>query len=186
MVPITSLWIPILVSAVIVFIASSILHMVLQYHRSEYRKLPNENVLMEAIGKENVQPGFYAFPHTTGPKEMNSPEMIEKFKRGPVGYLTLIPKGAPAMGKYLILWFSYCVLIGVFVAYLTGRTTSAGTHYLAVFRIAGTIAFLGYGVGFILDSIWKGQPWSATLKHVFDGLIYGLLTAGTFGWLWPR
>jgi hypothetical protein len=30
------------------------------------------------------------------------------------------------------------------------------------------------------------MPWSIVLKESFDGLIYSLLTAGTFGWLWPR
>jgi len=186
MVPITSLWIPILLSAVIVFIASSILHMVLSYHRSEYKKFPNEEGLCEAIRKENVQPGFYSFPHISGPKEMKSPEVVEKFKKGPVGYVTLIPNGPPVMGKFLTMWFLYCVLIGIFVAYLTGRTKGPGEEYLSIFRIAGTIGFLGYGVGHIVDSIWKGQRWSATTKHVFDGLIYGLLTGGTFGWLWPK
>jgi len=45
---------------------------------------------------------------------------------------------------------------------------------------------MSYGLGPIVNAIWKGQPWSVTLKEIFDGLVYGLLTAGTFGWLWPR
>jgi hypothetical protein len=90
------------------------------------------------------------------------------------------------MGKHLALWFGYCILISIFVAYLTGRTTGSGADYRTVFRIAGTIAFLGYGVGHIIESIWRGQPWSTTTKHVIDGLVYSLLTAGTFGWLWPK
>ena len=141
---------------------------------------------METLGKENIAPGFYVFPHTKSPEEMKSPQFLEKCKKGPVGNLTIIPSGPPAMGKYLSLWFAYCLIVGVFVAYLAGRTLNAGLDYMAVFRVTGTIAFLGYGVGHILDSIWKGQPWSATCKHVLDGFIYGLLTAGTFGWLWPR
>jgi len=117
---------------------------------------------------------------------MKSPEMQEKFKRGPVGLLTVIPSGAPAMGKYLVKWFLYCVLVSIFVAYLTGRTRTPGTEYLEVFRIAGTVGFLGYGLALVQDTIWKGEDAVVTLKHVFDGLIYGLLTAGTFGWLWPK
>ncbi len=111
---------------------------------------------------------------------------MRSLKKGPVGYVTVIPNGPPAMGKYLTMWFLFCLVIGIFVAYLTGRTMSPGADYLAVFRVAGTIAFLGYGVGQLMDSIWKGQSWSSTMKHVIDGFIYGLLTAGTFGWLWPR
>jgi hypothetical protein len=186
MVPITSLWLAILLSAVFVFFTSFILNVVLSYHRTEYRKFPDEEGLSEAIRKTDTSPGFYAFPYTSSPKEMKSPEIIEKFKRGPVALLTIFPSGPPAMGKSLIMWFLYCVLIGVFVAYLTGRTTGPGAEYLAVFRFAGTIGFLGYGVGHILNSIWMGQRWSATIKYVFDGFIYGLLTAGTFGWLWPK
>jgi hypothetical protein len=117
---------------------------------------------------------------------MKSPQVVEKFKRGPIGLLTIIPNGPPAMGKFLGQWFLYCVVIGIFVAYMAGRTLGPGTHYLRVFRVAGTTAFLGYAAAQIQDSIWKGQSWGVTCKHVFDGLIYGLLTAGTFGWLWPR
>ena len=186
MVTIMSLWIPIVLSAVIVFVASSIMHMVLTYHRNEYKKLPDEDALLKAMQEKQIAPGFYAFPHHSGPKEMKSPGMIEKFNKGPVGLLTVIPNGPPAMGKYLSLWFGFCLLMGVFVAYVTGRTVVAGAHYLIVFRVAGTVAFMGYSVGQIMDSIWKGQLWSTTVKHMFDGLVYSLLTAGTFGWLWPR
>jgi len=186
MVPISALWLPILLSAVIVFIASSIMHMVLPLHKSDYRKLPDEDRVLDALRAASITPGpAYHFPFTTH-KEMKQPEVVEKFKRGPVGLITVFPSGPPAMGKFLAQWFVYCLVVGVFVAYLTGRTRAPGTYYLEVFRIAGTVAFLGYSVALIQESIWKAQPWSVTFKHIFDGLIYGLLTAGTFGWLWPR
>ena len=186
MVPISALWLPILLSAVIVFVASSILHMVLPFHRSDYRKLPDEEKVLDALRAAGVTPGpAYHFPHTTH-KDMKSAEVAEKFKRGPVGLINVIPSGPPAMGKYLGLWFVYCVVMSIFVAYLTGRTRVPGTQYLEVFHVAGATAFIGYGVGQLQDSIWKGQTWGVTFKHVVDGLIYALLTAGTFGWLWPR
>ncbi len=186
MVSIPDLWLPILLSAVIVFVASSIIHMVLPLHKSDYRKLPEEDKVLDALRAAGVTPGpAYHFPHCTH-KDMKSPESVARFKRGPVGLLTVMPSGAPAMGKYLTTWFLYCVVVGVFVAYLTGRTVVSGTAYLEVFRVAGTTAFLAYAVGQIQDAIWKGQTWGVTFKHVFDGLIYALLTAGTFGWLWPR
>jgi hypothetical protein len=186
MVPITALWLPILLSAVIVFVASSILHMALPIHKSDYRKLPEEDKVLDALRATGATPGrVYFFPFTTH-KEMKSAAVVEKFKRGPVGLLSVLPSGPPAIGKNLVQWFIYSLVVGVFVAYLTGRTLSPGTHYLAVFRVAGTTAFLGYALAQIQDSIWKGQTWGVTFKHVFDGLIYGLLTAGTFGWLWPK
>src|ERR1700740_944548 len=152
MVPLTALWLPILLSAVIVFVASSIMHMVLPYHRSDYRKLPEEDKGVDALRAAGLTPGpVYSFPHTTH-KEMKSPEVVEKFKRGPVGLLTVFPSGPPAMGKFLGLWFVYCLVVGIFVAYLTGRTRMPGTNYLEVFRVAGTTAFMAYGIGEIQDS----------------------------------
>jgi len=185
-VPITALWLPILLSAVIVFVASSIIHMVLPFHKSDYRKLPDEEKVMDALRSAGVTPGrMYYFPYTTH-KEMNSPEMVEKFKRGPIGGIVIRPTGVPAMGKFLVQWFLYCIVVGIFVAYLTGRTRPAGTPYLEVFRVAGCSAFLAYSIALIQDAIWKGEEWGVTTKHVLDGFIFALLTAGTFGWLWPK
>lgn len=180
-----TLWLPILLSAVIVFVASSILHMVLPYHRSDYKKLHDEDKVLAALRSAGAGRGLYMFPFCSH-NEMKSPEMQEKFKQGPVGTITVFPSGAMNMGKYLGEWFVYCVLVGIFTAYLTGRTLPSGTVYLAVFRVAGTVSFMAYGVGHIISGIWAGQPWSNVAKHVFDGLIYSLLLAGTFAWLWPR
>jgi hypothetical protein len=185
MVALTSLWLPILLSAVIVFVASSIMHMLLPYHRSDYRQLPEEDQLLATLRAANLKRGMYVFPYCTH-KDMRSPASQEKYKQGPVGTLTVIPSGPPAMPKYLAKWFAYCILIGIFVAYLEGRTVAPGAPYLAVFRVAGAAAFLGYGLGNLTNAIWKGQTWSVTIKEVVDGLVYSLLTAGTFGWLWPR
>jgi hypothetical protein len=185
MVPLTALWLPIVLSAVIIFVASSIMHMLLKYHQSDYSQLPDEDKILAALRPANLKRGLYIFPFCTH-KDMKSPALIEKYKQGPVGFLTIVPNGPPALPKFLVQWFVYCLVIGFFVAYLTGRTLPRGTDYLAVFRVAGTAAFLAYGLGQLSNGIWKGQRWSATIKEVLDGLIYGLLTAGTFGWLWPR
>ena len=185
MVPLTALWLPILLAAVIVFVASSIMHMLLPYHQGDYKQLPDEDKLLATLRGAGLKRGLYIFPFCTH-KEMKSPAVLEKYKQGPVGMLTVLPSGPPAMPKFLGMWFAYCLIIGFFVAYLTGHTVAPGAKYLAVFRVAGTAAFLGYGLGHLSNAIWKGQTWSATIKEVIDGLVFGLLTAGTFGWLWPR
>jgi hypothetical protein len=185
MVPLTALWLPILLSAVIVFVASSIMHMLLPYHHSDYQRLPDEDKLLAALRAAGLKQGLYIFPFGSH-KDMKSPAMTEKYKQGPVGMMTVRPSGTPAMPKFLGMWFVYCLIIGFFVAYLTGRTLAPGASYLAVHRVAGTAAFLAYGLGQLSNGIWKGQPWGMTIKEVIDGLIYGLLTGGTFGWLWPR
>ena len=184
-VALTALWLPIVVSAIIVFIASSIMHMVLPYHKSDYKQLPDEDKVLSALRPLNLQRGLYIFPFCNH-QNMKSPEIAAKYKQGPVGFLNVMPTGMPAMPKFLIQWFVFCLLIGFFVAYLTGHTVQPGANYLVVFRVAGTAAFLAYGLGNLSNGIWKGQTWTATLKEVFDGFVYGLLTAGAFGWLWPR
>jgi len=186
MVPILALWMPIVVAAVLVFVLSFVLHMLLRYHASDFRPLPREDETLSALRRAGLTPGLYHFPHCATPKEMKSPAMVEKMKAGPVGMVTILPSGPPAMGKYLALWFVHCLLIGIFVAYLAGRTLASGTEYLQVFRVAGATAFMAYGLGNFVNSVWKGQPWSATAKEIFDGLLYALVTGGAFGWLWPR
>ncbi|MBZ5682412.1 MAG: hypothetical protein LAO24_20155 [Acidobacteriia bacterium] len=185
MVPLAALWLPTVLSAVIVFIASSIMHMVLPYHRSDYSQLPDEDKLLGALRPANLKPGLYVFPFCTH-KDMKSPALQEKYKQGPVGFLTILRNAPPAMPKFLVQWFLYCWVVGFFVAYLAAHTIAPGVHYLPVFRVVGTAAFLAYGLGNLSNGIWKGQRWSTTIKEVIDGLVYGLLTAGTFGWLWPR
>lgn len=185
MLSLTALWLPILLSAVFVFIVSSILHMVIPIHRGDLKKIPGEEKVLEEMRAQGVQPGSYMFPCAGSMKEMCTPEMIEKCKLGPVGFLTVVPSGPPSMGKSLLQWFVYSILIGVFVAYLAKLGLEPGAAYATVFRVTGTIAILGYAVGALPDSIWKGQSWIITLKFIFDGVVYGLVTAGTFGWLWP-
>jgi hypothetical protein len=185
MVSLTTLWLPIVLSAVIVFIVSSIMHTVLKYHHKDINRLPDEDKVTAMLRAGNLKQGLYMFPYCDA-KQMKSPEMQEKYKQGPIGMMTIFPSGPPNMLKFLGLWFGYCLVIGFFCAYVAGHTIPAGSHYLVVFRVVGTIAFMAYGLGHLSNGIWKGQPWSATMKELIDGLIYGLLTAGTFGWLWPR
>jgi hypothetical protein len=185
MVQIWALWLPVVLSAVVVFFASSILHMVLTYHRSDYKQLPDEGNVMEAMRKARVAPGDYHFPYATSMKDLGLPEMMEKFQQGPVGTMSVRPSGPPTMGKALTQWFIYCLVISFFLAYVASRTLDPGAHYLAVFRVVGTVGFMAYAAGTASESIWTGRAWSTTLKNVFDGLVYALLTAGVFGWLWP-
>jgi hypothetical protein len=186
MVPLSALWLPILLSAVIVFVASFVLHMLVPLHRNDYRPLPAEDDVMGALRAFNIPPGDYVFPRPASPSAMNAPEFVEKMKKGPVAVMTVMPSGPPSMGKNLAQWFAYCVLVSVFAAYIAGRSLGVGAHYLEAFRFAGTVAFAIYGLYSLPQSIWFQRSWGSTLRYAIDGLVYGLLTAGTFGWLWPR
>ncbi len=186
MVAIVSLWIPIVLSAVAVFVASAILHTVLPFHKSDFRQLPGEDGIVGALRPLAIPPGDYMLPYCTSQKDMKSPEFLEKMNKGPVAVITVMPSGPPVMAKSLVQWFVYCLAVSVIAAYVTGRAVSAGTTYLEVFRFAGCVAFVGYSLALWQDSIWYRRAWLTTIKNNVDGLIYGLLTAGVFGWLWPR
>jgi len=186
MVPILALWLPILLSAVFVFVVSSLIHMVLGYHANDYRKLPDEDGVMDALRKLNIPAGQYHMPHPSNMKEMKSPEFKEKVKKGPGAMLTIWPGGPVAMGGFLAQWFVYSVVVGIFAAYVAGRALPEGARYLAVFRFAGVTSFASYVIAGWQESIWYKRSWTVALKNTFDGLLYALITAGTFGWLWPR
>lgn len=185
MVPLMSLWIPIFLSAVLVFVASSIIHMVFRYHSNNFSRLESENEVMEALRRFGIRPGEYMMPFAGGSAQMKDPGYIARLKQGPVALFTVLPNGPLGMGKSLALWSLYCVVIGVFAAYVAGRALPAGSPYPAVFRFAGATAFVGYALALWQDSIWLRRAWTTTLKFTFDGLIYGLLTGGTFAALWP-
>ena len=181
-----ALWLPIVLSAVLVFVASAIIHMVLKYHNRDYKGLPNEDAVRSALRAGNPEPRQYIIPYCADMKDMESPEMQQKFIEGPVGVLNLRRPGPPTMGPMLLQWFLFILVVSFFLGYLAAITIEPGAHYLRVFRVVGVTGFLAYAAGQVPAAIWMGKPWSVAWKEVFDGLVYGLITAGTFGWLWPR
>lgn len=186
MVSLAALWLPILVSAVIVFLASSVIHMGPLWHRNDYPKMPREAEVLEALRPLAIPPGDYFIPRAGGMKEYRSDEFREKLRRGPVAVLTVMPSGPITMNRSLVQWFLFLIVVEIFVALVSCRTLPFGTPYPRVFKVAGTVAFMGYALALCQLSIWYRRSWTLTLKSVFDGLIYAALTAGTFGWLWPR
>ena len=186
MVPVLSLLIPIVVSAVFVFIASSIIHMATPWHKNDLKKLPNEDAALNALRALNLPPGNYGYPKPDSMKEMGSPEFQAKAKAGPVGFMTVKPSWNFSMGGTLAQWFVYSLIVSLFAGYIAGVAFGPGTEYLRIMQVAGTVGFVGYSLAQMHESIWWGKNWGATIRSMIDGLIYGLLTAGTFGWLWPR
>ena len=185
MVSVLALWLPILVAAILVFVVSSIVHMLLPYHRSDFGKVPSEDEVMDSLRKFDIPPGDYVIPCAGSPKEMGQPEFLEKCEKGPVAFVTVIPNGPPAMGKSLALWFVHSIVVGIFSALVAGSALAPGAEYHFVFHLVALTAFAGYALALLQNSIWFKRNWAATLKSVFDGLLYALVTAGTFGWLWP-
>ncbi len=186
MISLMSLWMPILLSAVIVFAASSVIHMAPLWHKSDYPKMAREAEVLGALRPLAIPPGDYFIPRAGSMADMKSPEFLEKMKQGPVVVMSVLRNGPISMGPMLGQWFVFLIVVGIFVGYIASRTLPAGTSYRHVFQIVGATAFIAHFLALPSLSIWYGRSWQLTLKYGLDGLIYGLLTAGTFGWLWPR
>lgn len=186
MTELTALWLPILLSAIAVFVVSSIIHMLLPWHKGDFKSFPNEDKVMDALRPFAVPPGDYMMPRCNSSQEMKSAEFAERLKNGPVMVATVLPSGVWSMGPALIQWFVYSLIVGLFAGYIASRALPVGAHYLQVFRFVGATAFMGYAVAYWQNSIWYRRSWWTTFKITVDGLIYGLVTAGMFGWLWPK
>jgi hypothetical protein len=186
MVSVLSLLIPIALSAVFVFLASSIIHMATPWHKGDLKKFPNEDAVLNALRPLNLQPGEYGLPKPDSMKDMQSPQFQAKYTAGPVAFITVRPSGEMGMGKNLVMWFLYSIVVSIFAGYIAGVAFGPGTEYLRIMQVAGCVAFTGYGLAQAHESIWWGRSWSRTLRSMLDSLLYGLLTGGTFGWLWPR
>jgi hypothetical protein len=185
MVSLTSLWLPILLSAVAVFVASSIVHMALRYHNSDFRRIATEDDIMRAVGP-NAAPGDYMFPFPQGGMAaMKDPAFVEKRTRGPAGTLRVFPAGMPSMSAPLAKWFVLALVISLFAAYLAGRALPAGAPSGEVFRFTMTLGVIAYGLGNVSDSIWYGRPWGTTMKSLLDSVIYGATMGAVFVWMWP-
>jgi hypothetical protein len=180
------LWIPILLSAVLVFVASDLIDMVIKWHNSDYHGFSNEDEVRAAVRKSNPVPGQYLMPYCKDPKDMAKPEMIQKFTEGPTAFMNIMKPGAPSMGKPLVLWFILALVVASVSGYLACHTVPVGAGFLAVARVVSLTTFLAYAVGPVSNAIWMGKPQSATIKECVDAFIYGLVTACAFGWLWPK
>jgi hypothetical protein len=183
---IAELWIPIVVSAVLIFIASSLIHMVFKWHNSEYRKLSNEDAVRVAVRAGSPAPGQYVIPHCLDMKDMGSPEMQQKFVEGPIAFITVRPSGPPKMGGALGMWFAYVLGVCAIAAYVAQHSIPEGANFYHVSRVVGALSFLAHAGGSVQLGIWMGKPWSSVGKDVLDAIIYAVIAGSTFGLLWPR
>ncbi len=186
MTTLSALWLPLLLSSVFVFLVSSIIHMVLPWHKGDYGTVPDQDRFMDAVRPFAIPPGDYMVPRPADMKDYKTPEFAARIARGPVMVLTVMPNAMMSMGRNFVLWFLYIMVTGLLGAYIASRALAPGADYLAVFRYVACVSFAGYALGLWQMAIWYRRGWALTAKATFDGLIYALVTAGTFGWLWPR
>lgn len=183
--PFGSLWLPVVLSAVAVWFVSAILHMVLKYHQADYKQLTGEDSVAPPLRQAAPAPGVYVIPYCAGPAQMKDPAIQKKYADGPVALITVLRNGAPAMGKILVQWFLFCLLVSFVTGYVARHTLAPGEDGLNVLRITGTLAFIAYGFGYFQDSIWRGIPWSNSLRGLIDAAVYAVVTGLVFRYLWP-
>ena len=184
MISLTALWLPILLSAVAVFVASSIIHMALRWHAGDFKKFSSEDAVLDALRPFDLVPGDYVAPLPASSAQMNSPEFKAKIERGPRVMVTVLGRQS-SMVRNLAVWFVYSIVVSIFAAYVAGLTLGAGTPYMSVFRVTSTVGFAGYALALWPNWIWYSRSLGYTIRTTIDGLVYALLTGGVFGWLWP-
>jgi hypothetical protein len=183
MVLLLDLWLPILLSAVLVFVASSVIHMLLPWHNKDFKKFAAEDAVMDALRPFNLAPGEYVAPRPDSLAQMSSPEFKAKMARGPRFSLTILRDNSIASS--LGLWFLYGIVVALFAAYVAALTLPAGAPYMTAFRVTSTVSFAAYVLALWHNWIWYSSGLGATARSTIDGLVYALLTGGVFGWLWP-
>lgn len=182
-----SLWLPILLSAVVVFVISSLIHMVIKWHASDYRGFANEDAVRAAIRAGNPAPGRYVVPYCSDMKEMGGEAMLQKYREGPVGQILLAPVGAPNIGRSLGQWLLFTLVVAVIAAVLVTQLFGLDpARARAAAKLAGAVSFVAYGLGTITESIWSARPWSSSVKYLLDAALYAVGSALVFYWLWPE
>jgi hypothetical protein len=185
MLSLLSVWLPILLSTVAIFLASSLIWMVLPWHQKEWRGVADqEEAARNAL--RGLAPGLYHLPHPASRAALRSPEFQRKMTEGPMAFLTVVPNGMPNMARQMISWVAVIVFLMIVVAYIATRTLGPGTEYLEVFRIVGTTGWLAFGAATLQEAVWFGRPWRSVLTMNLDALIYALLAAGIFASMWPQ
>ncbi len=185
-VSILDLWLPILLGTFLAWIASALIHIALKYHNSDYQQLANEDEVRTAVKSGSPGLGVHSVPYCVDMAQMNDEGMQQKFREGPVAFVTIFPNGMPPMGKLIGQQILYFLIGSVLVAYCASLALSPGDGYLEVFRFVAAVGFLAFGWATVPFSIWYGHLWSTAAKYLLDALIYGLLVAGSFAWLWPE
>ncbi len=180
-----SLWLPILLSAMAVFVASWMVNVVIKWHDRDVSGLPDEDKVRDVLRPFALPPGDYVFPYAADVREMGSDEFREKCETGPTGFLTVYPNRVFAMGPALGQWFLVSVAISGLAGFAAGVGLGPGAEFWTIFRTVSVVAFAGYAMGVFQSSIWFGRSWGYSLRSAVDGLIYAWLTAAIFAWLWP-
>jgi hypothetical protein len=182
-VPLASLWLPILISAAAVWIASFLVWSVLPLHKNDFKSLPDEPAFTAALRGLNIPAGNYGFPDCKG-SNRKDPEFVKRWKEGPSGMLNIWPP--ISMGRNMVLTFVVYLVMSLLVAYIGSLALARGADKASAFRLLGAAGVLGYGFSFLPQGIWFAWGRRALIQGLLDGIAYGLITGGVFALMWPR
>lgn len=184
MVSLASLWLPILVSSVAVFVLSTAVCMALPHHKNDWKRLADEEGFLDAVRGQMLAAGMYMYP-SYSPGDMKSPESKARWARGPWGLLIVRP-GEPSMGRLMSAWLLFMVVVAVFVAYVVGHGNGPGTDAWRIFRVTSAMAWIVFGGAAIPGFVWDGKPGSYAAKAIVDALFFALAMGAVFAWMWPK
>ena len=179
------LWLPILLSAAIVWIISAIVWMALPHHKRDFIALSDEDGLMDYLRKGGIKPGNYVFPDFRGREAMKSEKIQKALEHGPVGHLSVWPTPL-TMGGKLVGTFVVYLVVSTLIAYLTRVALPGAAPFAKVFQVAGTAGILAYCFSHIPTAVWFGSYRRTIIANFVDGIVYGLITGAIFAWRWPQ
>ena len=179
----TDFWLAILVTTVALFFLSFVLWAAIPFHEKDHAKLPDEDAVMSALRASGAKNGAYIFPYCTH-KDQKNAELMQKWKDGPAGRLTLFT-GCP-MGRNLVLTFLVLLIATTLIAYIASLANIApGAGFMEKFRFVGSLGVLAYCFAHLPHFIWFGHSVRGIVTCTIDGVVYGLATGAVFAWLWP-
>ena len=179
------LWLPILLSAVAVWIAALIVWMALPHHKGDFLGLPDEDGFMDYIRKSGIKPGNYAFPDCRGRAAMKSVKVQKAWEEGPVGHLS-VWRTPLTMGDKMVATFIVYLVVSTLIAYLTRIAISGPANFVKVFQVAATAGILAYCFSHMPSAIWWGSYKRTIVANVIDGILYAAITGAIFAWRWPH
>jgi len=180
---ITALWLPIVVSTIAVFILSSLINMMLPWHKKDFAPLPSEDALLDAFRTAGVQPGDYMMPYASGMEDMRSEAHKQKVLRGPVVIMSVMQRKSLSMTPFLVGWLIFVFLVSVLAACMAVVGAPVGGAH-TIFHVVGLFTWSAYAFALWPLAIWYGRSTRVTLTATLDGLIYAVATGLIFVWLW--
>ena len=179
------LWLPILLSAAVVWIVSAVVWMALPHHKQDFIGLPDEDGFSDFIRKSGIKPGNYVFPDFRGREAMKSEKITKALEEGPVGHLS-VWRTPVTMGGKMVATFIVYLVVSTLIAYLAAVALPKAADFAKVFQVVGTAGILAYCFAFIPNNIWFGTHPRTIIASIIDGIFYGAITGAIFAWRWPH